>query len=212
MLQTWRCAYSFSWRNKSIQKVDLAKVTQITHCSSVQFSYLVVSDSLRPHGLQHNRLPCPSPTPNACSNSCSSSWWCHLPISSSVIPFPSCLQSFSASGSFPMNQFFASKDKIIDQSIGASASTSVLPVNIQDWIPLGLTGLISLQARQGQTQDCLITEPRQLCSTGMPLLTTMLYCIGFVFKGNTSRYGLTAKIHSNNIITFSQAYLVFMTC
>ena len=100
-----------------------------------------MSDSLRPQRLQHARLPCPSPTPRACSNSCPSSQWCHPTISSSVVPFSSCLQSFPASGSFPTNQFFASGG----QSIGASAS--VLPMNIQDWFPLGLTGLISLQSR-----------------------------------------------------------------
>ena len=131
--------------------------------------------------------------------------WVGDAISSLLLLLPSIFPSIKV---FPISWLFTSGG----QSVGASASATVLPVNIQDWIPLGLTGLISLQARQGQTQDCLITEPRQLCSTGMPLLTTMLYCIGFVFKGNTSRYGLTAKIHSNNIITFSQAYLVFMTC
>ena len=109
--------------------------------SIVQFSRSVVFESLRPHGLQHARLPSPSPTPRACSNSCPSSRWCHPTIASSVIPFSSCLQSFLASGSFPMNQFFASDG----QSIGTS--TSVLPMNIQDWVPLGLTGLISLQAK-----------------------------------------------------------------
>ena len=91
----------------------------------------------RPHGLQHTRLPCPSPTPRACSNSCLLNWWCHPIISSSVIPF-SCLQSFPASGSFPMNQFFSSGG----QSIGVSASASVLPMNTQDWFSLALTGLI----------------------------------------------------------------------
>ena len=96
------------------------------------------SESLRPHGLQHVRLPCPSPTPGACSNS----WWYHPIISSSVNPF-SCLQSFPASGSFPMSQFFISGG----QSIGVSASASVLPMNIQGWFPLGLTGWISLQAK-----------------------------------------------------------------
>ena len=111
--------------------------------SSVQFSCSVVSDSLRPHGLQHARIPCPSPTPRACSNSCPLSWWCHPTISSSVVPFSSCLQSFSASRSFPLSQFFASGG----QSIGASASTSVIPVNIQDWFPLGLTGWISSQPK-----------------------------------------------------------------
>ena len=97
--------------------------------------------SLRPHGLQHTRLPCPSPTPRAFSNSCPLSQWCHPTISSSVIPFSSCLQSFLASGSFPMSQFFASGG----QSIGASAS--VFPMNIHDWFPLGLTGLISLLSK-----------------------------------------------------------------
>ena len=100
-----------------------------------------MSDSLQPHGLQHARLPCPSPTPRAYSNSCPSSWWCHPTISSSVTPFSSCFQFFSASGSFPMNQFFASDG----QSIGVSPSASVLSMNIQDWLPLGLTGLISWQ-------------------------------------------------------------------
>ena len=96
----------------------------------------IMSDSLWAHGLQHDRLPCPSPIPGVCSSSCPLSRWCHPTISSSVIPFSSCLQSFPASGSFPMSQFFASSG----QSIGVSASTSVLPLNIQDWFPLGLTG------------------------------------------------------------------------
>ena len=104
---------------------------------SVQFSSVTQSClTLQPHGLQHARLPCPSPTLRACSNSCSSSQWCHPTIWSSVIPF-SCLQSFPVSGSFPMSQVFASGG----QSIGVSASASVLPMNIQDWFPLGLTVL-----------------------------------------------------------------------
>ena len=107
--------------------------------SSVQS--LVVSDSLQPHGLQHARLLCPSPTPGAYSNSGPSSQWCHLTISSSVVPFFSWLRSFPASGSFPTSQFFISGG----QSIAVSASASVLPMNIQDWFPLGLTGWISLQ-------------------------------------------------------------------
>ena len=107
------------------------------------FSRSVVSNSLQPHGLQHARLPCPSPSPRACSNSCPLSRWCHPTISSSVVPFSSCLQSFPASGSFLMSQFFASGG----QSIGASASASVLPMNIQDWIPFGLTGWISLLSK-----------------------------------------------------------------
>ena len=102
---------------------------------SVQFSHAVMSDSLQPHGLQHARLPCPSPSPGACSNSCPPSQWCHPTISSSVVPFSACLQSCPASGSFPMSQLFPSGS----QSIGASAS--VLLKNIQDWFPLGWTGL-----------------------------------------------------------------------
>ena len=111
--------------------------------SSVQFSCWVVSDSLQRHGLQHARLPCPSATPGVYSSSCPSSRWCHPNISSSVVPFSSCLQSFPESGSFQMSQFFASGN----QNIGASASASVLPVNIQDWFPLGCTGWISLQSK-----------------------------------------------------------------
>ena len=111
--------------------------------SSVQFSRSVVSDSLWPHGLQHTRPPCPSPTPGVYSNSCQLRWWCHPTITSSVVPFSSCLPSFPASGSFRMNQFFASGG----QSIGASASASVLPMNTQDWSPLGWTGWISLQSK-----------------------------------------------------------------
>ena len=107
------------------------------------FTHSVVSNSLWPHGLQHARLPCPAPSPGAYSNSCPLSWWCHPTISSSVVPFSSCLQSFPASGSFLMSQLFTSGG----QSIGASASISVLPMNIRDWFPLGLTGLISLQSK-----------------------------------------------------------------
>ena len=109
--------------------------------SSVQFSCSVISDSFWLHGLQHARPPYQSPTPRVYSNSCPLSWWCHPAISSSVIPFSSCLQSFPASESFQMSQFFASGG----QSTGASASTSVLPMNIQDWSPLRWTGWISLQ-------------------------------------------------------------------
>ena len=102
-----------------------------------------MSDSLRPHGLQHTSLPCPSLSPRTFSNSCPLSQWCHPTIWSSVIPFSSCLQSFPALGSFPLSQFFTSGG----QSIGVSASASVLSMNIQDWFPLGLTGLFSLQSK-----------------------------------------------------------------
>ena len=124
------------WRLTGFEQ-EMRTMYWLSQCSSVTH----VSDSLWPHGLQHNRLPCPSSTPGACSNSCPSSQWCHPTISSSVVPFSSCLQSFPASGSFPVSQkawFFASGG----QSIGASASASVLPMRFQVWFPLGLTGLI----------------------------------------------------------------------
>ena len=125
----------WQWRNSS--KHYFPKHTL------VQFTCSVVSDSLQPHWLQHARLPCPSPTHRACSNSCPSSRWCHPAISSSVVPFTSCLQSFPESGSFSISQLFASGG----QSIGVSASASVLPMNIQDWFSLGWTGWISLQSK-----------------------------------------------------------------
>jgi len=122
----------------------------IQHCNwttTTVYSVSLVTQScptLRSHGLQHARLPCPPPTPRACSNSCPSSQWCDPIILSSVTLFSSCPQSFPESGSFPIHQFFSSGG----QSLGASASASVLPVNIQDWFPLGLTGLISLQSKR----------------------------------------------------------------
>ena len=110
---------------------------------SDHFSHWVVYNTLWPHWPQHARPPCPSPAPGDCSDSCRWSPWCHPTISSSVVPFSSCLQPFPASGSFPKSQFFAPGG----QSIGASASASVLPMNIQDWFPLGWTGCISLQSK-----------------------------------------------------------------
>ena len=107
------------------------------------FSHPVMSNSLQPQGLQQARLPCPLPTPEACSYLCPLSWWCHPTISFLVIPFSSWLQFFPASGSFPMSQFFVSGG----QSIGVSASASVLPMNIQDWFPLRQIGWISLQSK-----------------------------------------------------------------
>ena len=114
----------------------------LIQCSSVQFSRSVVSNSLRPHELQHARSPCPSPTPGVHPNSCPLSRWCQPAISSSVIPFSSCPQSLPASESFPMSQLFSWSG----QSIGVSAWTSVLPKNTQDWSPLELPGWISLQS------------------------------------------------------------------
>ena len=110
---------------------------------TVQFSRSVMSDSGQPHGLQHARPPCPPSTPRACSNSWPSSQWCHPTISSFIVPFSSRLQSFSASGSFPMNRFFTSGSR----TIGVPALASVLPMNIQGWFPLEWTGWISLQSK-----------------------------------------------------------------
>ena len=133
---------TFMVRNyKHINQLKGANFPFLVVFNSVQSLSLV--DSLQPHGLQHARLPHPSPTPRACSNSCPLSQWYHPTISSSVVPFSSHLQSFPASGSFLRSQFFTSDG----QSIGVSASASVLPMNIQDWFPLGLNGLISLQPK-----------------------------------------------------------------
>ena len=115
----------------------------ISGIPSDNFSHSVMSDSFQPHEPQHTRPPYPSPTPGVYPNSCPLSWWCHPTISSSVIPFSYQLQSFPAAGSFQMNQFFESGS----QSIGVSASTSALPINIYDWLPLGWTGWISLESK-----------------------------------------------------------------
>ena len=121
----------------------LEVVNFMLYVFSIQFSHSVMSNSLQPQGLQHARPPCPLPTSRVYWNLCPLSWWCYPTISSSVVPFSSCLQSFPASGSFLMSQFFISGG----QSIGVSASASVLPMNIQDWFPLGWTGEISLQSK-----------------------------------------------------------------
>ena len=151
-----------TWILEWILKVSSTATTRRTHSPElgkspsecginiVQFSHSVMSNSLRPHGLQHTRLPCPSPTPGACSNLSPSSQWYHPTISSSVILFSSsCLQSFPASGSFPRSQFFASGG----QSIRVSASASVLPMNIQDWFPWQLDGAVCPRARTCWTKN-----------------------------------------------------------
>ena len=137
-------AQCFSYLNfSSFKRESIKKKSGTLPLTSVQFSCSVMSDSLRPHGLQHARLPCPSPTPRVYLNSCALSRWCHPTISSSVVPFSFCLRSFPASGSFPRSQLFTSRS----QSIGISASTSVLPMNIQDLFLLGWTRWISLQSK-----------------------------------------------------------------
>ena len=143
LLSAWHGRKSIASENRNLSlQFLLCNLIDI----SVQFSHSVISDSLWPHGLQHSRLPCPSSTPGACSNSCLSSWWCHPTISSSAIPFSSRLHSHPTSGSFPMSQVFT----LGCQSIGASASALVLPMNIKDGFPLGLTGLNFLQSRDSQ--------------------------------------------------------------
>ena len=126
-----------------MKRREKKKMCQKGFFSSIQFSLSVMSNSLRPHESQHARPPCPSPTPGVHSNSRPSSRWCHPAISSSIVPFSSCLQSFPASGSFPMSQLFTWGG----QSTGVSASASDLPMNTQDWSPLGWTGWISLQSK-----------------------------------------------------------------
>ena len=175
LINTWYCqasyfSQSYGYKMKSPCRLPI---------SSVQFSHSVVSDSLWSHGPQHARLPCSSPTPRACSNSCPSSWWCHPTISSSVIPFASCFQSFPASGSFLMSRLFTSDA----QSIGASASVSVLAVNTQDWSPFGWTGWISVQSKglsrvfsnikvqfSSVAQSCLtLCDPMNRSTPGLPV-------------------------------------------
>ena len=163
-----------------------------------------MSDFLRPHGLQHTRLPCPSPTPGACSNSWPLSRWCHPTISSSVVPFSSCLQSFSASGSFPLSHFFTSGG----QSIGVSASAFVLPMNIQDWFPLGWTSLISLQSKglsgvfsQHYSSKASILQHSALfiVQFSHPYMTTgkTIVLTGWNFVGKVSLYFLICCLGSS---------------
>ena len=159
-------------------------------------------NSLRPHELQHARLPCPSPTPRVYPNSCPLSQWCHPTISSSVVLFSFCLKSFPASGSFPASQFFASDG----QSIGVSASASVFPMNIQDWFPLGLTGFISLQSKEllvklpGFWFDCFL----------------LVYCILFfgcvvliIFSRNVKKHNVFHKMFVFPLSDYNQLEILF---
>ena len=146
--------------------------------SSVQFSHSVMSDSLRPRELQHARPPCPSPTPRVYSNSCPLSQWCHPAISFSVVPFSFCPQSLPASGSFPVSQLFTSGG----QSIGVSASASVLPMNTQDWSPLGWGGCISLQSKGPSRVFSNTTVQRH-----------QFFCTQLSLESNSPRYVTTGK-------------------
>ena len=138
----WQYSTHIYDKQNKTNKKNTPKLQKVgVQVTSVQLSPSVMSDSLWPHRLQHTRLPCPSPTPRAYTNSCPLNWWCHPSISSSVHFF--FLQSFPASGSFPMSQFFASGS----QSIGVSASTSALPMTIQDWFALGWIRSISLKSK-----------------------------------------------------------------
>ena len=156
----WCCKEQYcigTWNVRSVNqsKLDIVKqemervninilgISELKWMDISQLSHSVIPDPLWPHRLHHTRPPCPLSTPRVYSNSCPLSWWCHPTISSSVVPFSSCLQYFPASRSFPMSQFFASGG----QSIGVSASASVLPMNIQDWFPLGWMGWNSLQSK-----------------------------------------------------------------
>ena len=150
----------------------------LPYAVSVQFSHSVMSDSLWPHGLQHARLPCPSPIPRAYSNPCPLSWWCHPTISFSVVPFSSCPQSLPASGSFPMSLFFT----LGSQSIGVSASASVLPMNIQDWFPSGWTGWISCSPRDSQE------------SSPTPQIKNIIFSVlSFLYRPTPHPYMTTGK-------------------
>ena len=138
------CSIPESTQNHVLQRWAVFVGTDMEQCPLLLFSCYVLFDSLQPHGPQDTRLPCPSLSPGVCSNLCSLSRWCHPTISSSVVPFSFCPQSFLGSGSFPMSWFLTSGG----QNSGVSASASVLSMNTQCWFPLGLTGLISLQSKR----------------------------------------------------------------
>ena len=180
---------------------------QFSSTSWVQFSCSVVSDSLQPHGLQHARTPCPSPTPRAYSNSCPLSWWCHSTISSSVVPFSSHLQSFPASRYFPMSQFFTAGG----QSIGVSASASVLPMNTQDWSPLGWTGWSS--SCPGDSQE---SSPKPLFKTSIlwhSAFFTVQHSHPYMTTGKTialTRWTFVGKVTSLLFNTLSRLVITFL--
>ena len=165
-----------------------------------------MSDFLWPHGLQHTRLPCPSPTPRACSNSCPSGRWCHPTISSSVVPFSSCLQSSPASGSFQMSQFFASGG----QSTRASASASVLPMNNQDWFPLGWTSWISLQSKglSRVFSNTTVQKHQYFSARSVQFSSVAQSCPTLCDPMNRSRPGLPVY---HQLLEFTRMYLIWFS-
>ena len=175
---------------------------------NVQFSRSVVSDSLQPHESQHVRPPCPSPAPSVHKNPCQSSWWCHSTISSSVVPFSSCPQSFPESGIFQMSQLFASGG----QSIGVSASTSVLPVNTQDWSPLGWIAWISLQSKElSRVFSNTTVQKNQIFSTQLFLIVQLSH--PYMTTGKTralTRRTFVAKVMCLLLTILSRLVITFL--
>ena len=163
-----------------------------------------MSSSLLSRGQQHTRLPCPSSSPRVCSNSCPLNWWCHPTISSSVTLFSSCSYSFPASESFPMNQLFASGD----QSVGASASASVFPMNIQGWFPLGLIGLISLQSTGLSRVFSSTTIWKHQFFSTQPSLRTNSHIHPYMTTGKT--LALTIQTFVIKVITILNSFLILV--
>ena len=187
-VQVWSEASEFcassavkrEWRNLLTCRLE-GETNDCCHCCAyLRVSSLVVSDSLQLHRLQHDRLPCPSPATGACSNSCPSSWWCHQTNSSSVIPFSSHLQSFPGSECFLLSRFFTSGGQII----GVSALASVLPVNIQDWFPLGWMDWLDLLVVQGTLKSLLQHHS---------LKASILWCSAFCMIQLSHPYMTTGK-------------------
>ena len=172
------------------------------------FSCSVMSDSLQPRGLQHTTLPCLSPSPRACSNSSPSSHWCHLIISSSVSPFFSCLQSFPESGSFLMSQLFVSGGR----RTGVSLSASVLPMNIEDWFPLGLSGLISLQSKGLSRVSNTTTQKHQVFGA-QPSLWSNSHIHTWLLKKTTAltTWTYVSKVMSLLFNMLSQLAIAFLS-
>ena len=172
------------------------------------FRFSVVSNSLQPHGLQHARLPCPSPSPRVASKSCPLSQWCHPTISSSFIPFSSCLQSFPASGSFPMSRLLA----LGSQSTGASTSVSVLPMNIRGWFPLALSDLISLESKGLSRVFSSITVQKYQFFGAQPSLWSNSHICSWLLKKTTALtiWNVVGKVMSLHFNMLSQSVIALL--